>query len=100
MFKDFRTIEFRLHTPTSNRYKVFNWLLICSALARYAERLDVITLSTLTIKDVLDTVYPPAISNRLNNYLTYRKKMFENEEDPLGKAEFSNDNKYREIAYA
>lgn len=37
IFSERNTIEFRLHTPTTNAQKVFNWLFICNAIIRYAE---------------------------------------------------------------
>jgi hypothetical protein len=36
-FSPRRTIEFRLHQPTTNGQKIINWLLICNAIAKYAE---------------------------------------------------------------
>jgi hypothetical protein len=37
IFSERNTIEFRLHTPTTNAQKVFNWLFICNAIVRFAE---------------------------------------------------------------
>jgi hypothetical protein len=37
IFSDRNTIEFRVHTPTTNAQKVFNWLFICNAIVRFAE---------------------------------------------------------------
>lgn len=37
VFSDSGTIEFRLHASTLNFTKVLNWILICSAIVKYAE---------------------------------------------------------------
>ena len=36
IFSNRNTIEFRLHTPTTNVQKTVNWLFICNAIVRYA----------------------------------------------------------------
>lgn len=36
IFSDRNTVEFRLHTPTTNAQKIINWLFICNAIVRYA----------------------------------------------------------------
>lgn len=33
-----RTVEFRVHSPTMNKYKLFNWLFICIAIIEYAKK--------------------------------------------------------------
>lgn len=101
MFKNFRTIEWRLHTPTTNRYKVFNWLLICSALAKYAEthQTEIIENDSITLKHVLDTMFSPEISARLNYYIDKRKAQFSGGKDSLGLIEFDTDSKYTEQMY-
>lgn len=102
MFKSFRTIEFRLHTPTTNRYKVFNWMLLASALAKYAENHTETVLSSDTIKldQVLTSIYDSKLSNRLIQYINNRKNMYANQNDPTGTTEFQSDSKYQELKYA
>lgn len=54
MFKNHgKTIEFRIHTPTRNADKIYAWLLITSAILKYAEE---------NIPEVLDR-------DRLTTYL-------------------------------
>jgi len=36
-FSKYKTVEFRMHTPTMSFDKTLNWLLICNAIVRYAE---------------------------------------------------------------
>jgi hypothetical protein len=50
------TVEFRLHTPTTNSHKMVNWLFICNAIVKYADRyaMDIITSKkSISIKEVL-----------------------------------------------
>lgn len=54
------TLEARLHSGTLNFHKVINWLFICVALIKYAEKYttDIVTLDkTISLKEVLD-IYP------------------------------------------
>ena len=92
MFKSFRTMEFRLHTPTTNRNKVFNWMLICAALVKYATNFqkEVITSDSLTLKKVLQDVYGTN-SNDLIRYIEDRKLQFANSKDSDGSKERDSD---------
>ena len=38
VFSPSRTVEYRIHTPTLNFTKISNWLFICIAISRYAEK--------------------------------------------------------------
>ena len=56
IFSDRNTAEFRLHTPTTNAYKIVNWLYICNAIIKYAEQnADSILVKRggISVKDVL-----------------------------------------------
>jgi hypothetical protein len=51
------TVEFRLHGPTINHHKMINWLFICNAIVKYAERnaAEIIrTAGNISVKEVLD----------------------------------------------
>lgn len=59
------TVEFRLHTPTTNSAKMINWLFICNAIIKYADLNTEHILTTpkkkISIKEVFDvysTAYP------------------------------------------
>lgn len=56
IFYPSRTIEFRIHQGTFNKYKIIYWLLICVALIKYVE----ITKNSkqVALKTVLNRVYP------------------------------------------
>jgi hypothetical protein len=56
-FGNRHTCEFRLHQPTTNHHKVINWLFICAAIVKYADRYatEIITSkSDISVKDVLN----------------------------------------------
>lgn len=101
IFKNFRTIEFRLHTPTNNRYKVFNWLLIISAIVKFAENHvnKVITNNSISLETIINTIYGDSIPS-LMNYINFRKEAFKNENDPLGILERKHDKEYKQENYA
>jgi hypothetical protein len=98
MFKNFRTIEFRLHTPTTNRYKVFNWLLICSSIVKYATDHvgHILETNNITLNDILLTSIE---GKRLTEYINLRKSTSYNK-DVRGDIEFSEDKNYLEKEYA
>jgi len=59
------TMEARLHSPTTNKDKAINWLLICVAIIRYSQKYakDIITQDkTISLKEVLD-IYPVLYPN-------------------------------------
>lgn len=37
-FSKRNTVEFRLHTPTTNQQKIVNWLFICNAIIKYVNK--------------------------------------------------------------
>ena len=104
------TIEFRLHTPTTNFTKTINWLFICNALVRFAQNnIDGLIdgkFNSITLKDVLegyshefdDTISKNSegenVFNYLNDYVNFRKDIFsKNPADVMGTStiEFEND---------
>lgn len=83
------TVEFRLHTPTTNSQKMINWLYMCVAIVKYAERYadEIITANedaTISMKDVLNIyaeLYPKdknarVLSDYLYNYFLTRQSEF------------------------
>lgn len=58
------TMEARLHSGTINSHKVINWIFICAAIIKYAEKntIDIVTSDkTISLKEVLEiypTMYP------------------------------------------
>jgi len=113
VFSDTGTIEFRLHTATSNFTKVLNWILICSAIVKYAEThtkeiilnkdknisLDQILLGySNNFRDKKQTnPFGLFVYNYLKAYVKNRKMTFvdlNRKEDFLGKTDMMNDVSY------
>jgi hypothetical protein len=76
------TIEFRLHTPTTNSDKVINWLFICNAILGFARNniKDCISDKPISIVDVLNyyknhykTSNAANLSDNLISYYNNRK---------------------------
>lgn len=81
--KSVYTVEFRIHSGTTNSIKVRNWLLICMAIVFFAEErrymLNQILLQpkpALTLETVLKEAYSEKLSSMLIQYVEIRKKMF------------------------
>lgn len=55
VFYPARTIEFRIHQGTFNKYKIIYWLLICNAMIKYVEMTGL--HEELPIGDMLSKVY-------------------------------------------
>lgn len=85
-FSPRRTAEFRLHHATLNGQKMVNWLFICIAILRYAEKhaKKILTTNTpITLDDVLnyyadtfkskDAIF---LSEYLKAYVKERKDYF------------------------
>ncbi len=111
LFSSKQTLEWRLHTPTFNHYKITNWLFICSAIMQFAEQFTNEILRDevpYTLEYVLkcyannfsksfyETDYSQNVSNYLVDYVNFRKKemkkCFENK-DYYG-PEFKDDSKF------
>lgn len=73
------TVEFRIHNPTIDPNKIVNWLLICSAILKYAEEhTDELINSTLnsskSLFDIIKSVYSKSVTNYLIGYLGWKSK--------------------------
>ena len=86
IFGKHNTIEFRLHTPTLNPDKIINWLLMCSAIIKFAENHTELCIKLNKIsfvqvlnfyKDFFNTIHSENLSNNLINYYNNRVTYFE-----------------------
>jgi hypothetical protein len=86
--------------PTQDPIKVINWLYICSAIIKYAEKtykdnIDLVTLKGLTLSDVVrDSFANIKLTNYLTNYISERKFNRKSDEmggDYTGRNEISNE---------
>jgi hypothetical protein len=88
-FSKRKTMEFRLHSATTNGQKMINWLFICNAILKYAEKYPIQILSTSdpisldTIMDYYATHFKTKeaifLSNYLKAYIANRKEYFLND---------------------
>lgn len=86
IFSPRKTVEFRLHTATVNKYKTVNWLFICNAIIKYAENniQSIIKGDSVCFADVLN-YYRDHFKNEkgrnvsevLNNYVVERTNYFQ-----------------------
>ena len=80
-FEKGSTIEFRLHEPTTNYQKIVSWLLIISAITKYAKKYSnqIINneLKISLMKIILD-IYPTNVSSYLNKYIKHRTILYNN----------------------
>jgi len=97
LFGNTPTIEFRLHVPTFNMVKIINWLVICSSIIKYADRIkntDITPeeLKGITLKDILHKeIRNSKFKSYIFDYINKRKS-FSFENDPTGSEEIKNDN--------
>lgn len=100
MFGDNKTLEFRCHVPTQDPVKVINWLYICSAIIKYAEKtykdnVNLATMKGLTLVDLIkDSFINYKLTTYLANYIIDRKnhrKLDEGAGDYIGRNEISNE---------
>lgn len=99
IFSPPQTIEFRLHTPTTNYQKMVAWLLICSAILLYADYVDInekerVTLSSIINKAFSNSMEGKLIAGWLIQYIEKRKEWYKNEKDQLGAAEIAGDKSF------
>lgn len=104
LFGNNKTIEFRIHVPSNNPIKIINWMLICSAIIKYAEivkksNVELSTLKSTTLKNVIETVYHNdyVLITYLLKYIDYRKhlRIYADENcDYVGATEISEDSSY------
>jgi hypothetical protein len=88
-FSERKTIEFRLHQATTNGQKMVNWLFICNAILKYAEKNARKILSSadkISLNEVLDyykdnfkTKEADFLSRYLKAYVEDRKQYFAND---------------------
>lgn len=84
IFSERNTIEFRLHTPTTNSQKIHAWLFICNAILKYAmnnERNILLSDKEISLNEVLDYYRSfgkqgEFLSNYLKAYVDDRKTKF------------------------
>lgn len=108
VFSTRNTLEFRLHTPTFNETKIINWLLICNAICKYAEKypLKCITNEKISFDDILSyytdintsSEYSAFVSKYLKAYVKERVDMFAKDKaknDILSEHEYDTDKKYK-----
>lgn len=93
IFSSRNTIEFRLHTPTTNQQKIVNWLFICNAIVKYAtthSRKILLSKTSLTLNDVLD-YYGNTFSQKGKFLSEYLKKYVEERKEAFYKDFKAND---------
>lgn len=79
LFGKSKTIEFRLHEPTTNYQKIISWLFIVSGITQYSKkyREDIIDDKIkIKLKDVITDIYPADIASYLNDYIKARTLQF------------------------
>lgn len=82
IFSERNTVEFRLHTPTTNAQKMTNWLFICNAILKYAmNNSNKILLSgeRITMDDILS--YYIKFGTRGENLSEYLKAYIQSRKD-------------------
>lgn len=102
IFSNRGTVEFRIHPPTHNEVKVFNWIMVCSGILQYATKYqhEIIRrgYNKITLAQVLSEVYPRNISNYLIDYMVSRKATFQSLEisgEASCESDIKKDSKYR-----
>lgn len=107
LFGNNKTLEFRVHTPTKNPYKIANWILITSAIVKYAiyinglgEDYNISNLKRVTLMDVIEHSYAGSykIKSLLKDYIDMRKAdrvKADEFGDYIGSTEIKNDLEYK-----
>lgn len=92
-YSDRKTIEFRLHHGTLNSQKMINWLFICNAIVKYAEKNALAILSgdkKITLADIMD--YYKTFKNKEGDFLCeYLKAYIANRQAYFLKDKLNND---------
>jgi hypothetical protein len=100
LFSKRGTVEFRIHTPTTNPAKLINWLFICAGIVNFvryhAPAYTNKSLENLTLNNILRVVYSkkPGILDYLLSYVKWRKdfmKQCANSGDDIGSTEIMSD---------
>lgn len=86
IFSSRNTIEFRIHTPTLNGNKIINWIFMCAAIVRFAEKYPKRCISNENIsfidvlnyyKEINSSSYSLKLSTNLVSYYEERCKLFD-----------------------
>lgn len=83
LFGNKQTVEFRIHTPTTDKDKVLAYLFTCCGIINFVkDNTEAIirgkALNNITIYDIMHTVYdglPTGFSSTLVNYLANRRRL-------------------------
>lgn len=80
IFGNKKTIEFRIHTSTTDTNKVINFLYIIAGLINFAKKnqkslLKDNKLKKLTLSEILNFTYPNSLSKNLYKYVNFRKEI-------------------------
>lgn len=97
VFSGPQTFEMRLHTPTTNYTKIVSWLLICSALLKYAEKWqpgEKVTLQDVLKAHFLSVKDGEPLYDFLQGYINLRKSWYEGQKDPQAKLEIAKDKNF------
>lgn len=77
------TVEFRIHTPTSDFNKLVYWLFICTAILKYAEKYHTKFISPTTafqksvsLQKIIKNIYPKEIADKILDYIDIRTKYY------------------------
>jgi len=96
-----------VHTPTKNPYKIANWILITSAIVKYAiyinglgKDYNISNLKKVTLMDVIEHSYAGSykIKSLLKSYIDMRKAdrvTADGFGDYIGSTEIKNDLEYK-----
>ena len=111
LFGGNNTIEYRLHPPTSNYFKVLAWIAITNGILQYAlmekdkvcrkksSMLEYLSENSIGLEEVLARVYPSKsrIYSLCVDYIAYRKKLrakMDSMSDGAGEYELKFDTEY------
>ena len=105
IFSNRNTIEFRIHTATTNPQKIVTWLFICNAIVKTAihRANDILNNKNITLSECLDFYSKKGrvgleLSDYLKSYVLYRKKYFEEKtilKDYMVNSEIQQDSNFR-----
>ncbi len=86
LFGNKQTVEFRIHTPTTDINKVMNYMYICAGIVNFTikHQTDILTtpqtFTTLSLHDIISNVYNinggSGLYRDITNYMDIRKKYF------------------------
>lgn len=104
LFGNTKTIEFRIHTPSKNPYKIMNWIYITSAIVEYARHIynnfdsfEMADIKKVDLTTIMKHCYNVNLSKHLIEYIKFRKDdrmLNDSIGDLVGQAEAHGDMKY------